>query len=83
MDDDSYQRALNAQLNTTEYRHRLARKLCFGSHGELCGSDREGVEEQPGELGLVLNAVVLWNTTYLQPAAISWTAPVAGPGRDG
>ena len=67
-DDDTYQRSLNAQLNTTESRHRLARKLCFGHRGELRQSYQEGMEDQLGALGLVLNAVVLWNTTYLNAA---------------
>ena len=67
-DDDSYQRSLNAQLNTTESRHRLARKICFGSRGELRQAYQEGMEDQLGALGLVLNAVVLWNTTYLDAA---------------
>lgn len=67
-DDDTYQRSLNAQLNTTESRHRLARKLCFGRRGELRQAYQEGMEDQLGALGLVLNAVVLWNTTYLGAA---------------
>lgn len=67
-DDDTYRRSLNAQLNTTESRHRLARKLCFGYRGELRQSYQEGMEDQLGALGLVLNAVVLWNTTYLNAA---------------
>ncbi|WP_441007492.1 transposase [Saccharopolyspora montiporae] len=67
-DDDTYQHSLNAQLNTTESRHRLARKLCFGHRGELRQSYQEGMEDQLGALGLVLNAVVLWNTTYLGAA---------------
>ena len=67
-DDDTYRRALNAQLNVTESRHRLARKLFFGQRGELRQPYQEGQEDQLGALGLVLNAVVLWNTTYLHAA---------------
>src|SRR5699024_9754179 len=61
-------RSLNAQLNTTEHRHRLARKICFGHRGELRQAYQQGMEDQLGALGLVLNAVVLWNTTYLNAA---------------
>lgn len=57
-EDDTYQRSLNAQLNTTESRHRLARKLCFGWRGELRQAYQEGMEDQLGTLGLVLNAEV-------------------------
>lgn len=63
-----HQRSLNAQLNTTEHRHRLARKLCFGCRGELRQPYQQGMEDQLGALGLVLNAVVLWNSTYLNAA---------------
>ncbi len=67
-DDDSYQRSLNAQLNITESRHRLARKICFGWRGELRQAYQQGMEDQLGALGLVLDAVVLWNSTYLNAA---------------
>jgi len=67
-DDDTYHRSLNAQLNTTEHRHRLARKICFGHRGELRQAYQQGMEDQLGALGLVLNAVVLWNSTYLNAA---------------
>ncbi|WP_438388980.1 Tn3 family transposase [Actinopolyspora saharensis] len=66
--DDTYRRSLNAQLNTTESRHRLARAICFGDRGQLRQTYQEGMEDQLGALGLVLNAVVLWNTTYLDAA---------------
>lgn len=66
--DDTCHRSLNAQLNTTEHRHRLARKLCFGYRGELRQAYQRRIEDQLGALGLVLNAVVLWNTTYLNAA---------------
>jgi hypothetical protein len=67
-DDDSYRRAINAQQNLTESRHRLARKLFFGQRGELRQAYQEGMEDQLGALGLVLNAVVLWTTIYLDAA---------------
>src|SRR6266536_5380156 len=67
-DADSYRRAINAQQNLTESRHRLARKLFFGQRGEFRQAYQEGMEDQLGALGLVLNAVVLWTTTYLNAA---------------
>lgn len=73
-DDDSYRRGINAQQNTTESRHRLARKIFYGQRGELRQSYQEGMEDQLGVLGLVLNAVVLWNSTYLNAALQSLRA---------
>jgi TnpA family transposase len=51
-----------------ESRHRLARKIFHGQRGELRQAYREGQEDQLGALGLVLNAVVLWNTRYIDAA---------------
>ena len=39
-----------------------------GQRGKLRQAYREGQEDQPGVLGLVLNAVVLWNTGYIDAA---------------
>lgn len=58
-----------------EFRHRLARTICFGHRGELRQSYQDGMENQLGALGLVLNAVVLWNTTYLNAAVDQLRAP--------
>jgi hypothetical protein len=48
--------------------HRLARKIFHGRRGEIRRAYREGQEDQLGALGLVLNAVVLWNTRYTDAA---------------
>lgn len=63
--DDTYQRAMNRQLAIQESRHDLARKICHGKRGQIMQSYREGQEDQLAALGLVLNAVALWNTRYL------------------
>ncbi len=63
--DDSYQRRQNRQLTIQEFRHRLGRKICHGNRGQIRQPYREGQEDQLAALGLVLNAVVLWNTRYL------------------
>jgi len=63
--DDSYQRRHNRQLTIQESRHRLGRKICHGNRGQIRQAYREGQEDQLAALGLVLNAVVLWNTRYL------------------
>jgi hypothetical protein len=39
-----------------------------GQRGELRQRYREGQEDQLGALGLVVNAIVLWNTLYMETA---------------
>jgi len=56
---------MNRQLTVQESRHRLARKICHANRGQIRQAYREGQEDQLAALGLVLNAVVLWNTRYL------------------
>ncbi|MFE9574366.1 Tn3 family transposase [Streptomyces sp. NPDC006692] len=67
--DDGSHRMIGKQLNITEARHRLARRIFFGQRGELRRHYREGMEDQLGALGLALNAVVLWNSLCLDRAA--------------
>jgi hypothetical protein len=66
--DDTYRRAMNRQLTVQESRHTLARTRCNGRRGQIHQAYREGQEDQLGALGLVLNAVVLWNSRYLDAA---------------
>lgn len=66
--DETYRRVMNRQLTVQESRHRLARKIFFGKQGRIYQPYREGQEDQLGALGLVLNAVVLWNTRYIDAA---------------
>lgn len=49
----------------------MARAICYGQRGEIRKRYREGQEDQLGSLGLVTNAVVLWNTLYMQEV-LSW-----------
>ena len=63
--DGSCQRRMNRQLTVQESRHRLVRKICPGHRGQIRQAYREGQEGQLAAPGLVLNAVVLWNTRYL------------------
>jgi TnpA family transposase len=68
LDDESYRRRILLQLNRHEARHTLARKLFHGGRGEVRKKYREGQEDQLSALGLVTNAVILWNTIYTQAA---------------
>jgi TnpA family transposase len=67
-DDEDYRRRILTQLNRGEGRHAVARAICHGQRGEIRKRYREGQEDQLGALGLVTNALVLWNTIYTQAA---------------
>jgi len=68
IDDAAYRRRILTRLNRGEGRHELARSIFHGKRGELRQRYREGQEDQPGALGLVVNAVILWNTLYMDAA---------------
>lgn len=55
-------------MGPEEDRYALARAIFHGRHGEVRRRYREGQEDQLSALGLVTNAVVLWNTRYQQAA---------------
>jgi len=64
VDDEAHRRRVLVQLNRDEKRHDLARELFHGDRGRVRKRYREGQEDQLSSLGLVLNAVALWNTIY-------------------
>lgn len=68
IDNEDYRRRILTQLNRGESRHAVARAICYGKRGEIQQNYREGQEDQLGALGLVTNAVVLWNTIYMDAA---------------
>ncbi|MCC2458355.1 MULTISPECIES: Tn3 family transposase [Bacillus] len=68
LNDENYRRKILTQLNRGEARHSLARSVFYGKRGELHQAYRAGQEDQLGALGLVVNAIVLWNTRYMESA---------------
>ncbi|MFP4817394.1 Tn3 family transposase [Providencia hangzhouensis] len=69
IDDEDYRRRILTQLNRGESRHAVARAICHGQKKVKSeNAIRTGQEDQLGALGLVTNAVVLWNTIYMQAA---------------
>jgi hypothetical protein len=54
--------------NLQEGRHARAEKKFHGRRREVFQRYREGMEDQLGALGIVLNCVVLWNTVYIDAA---------------
>lgn len=71
-----YRRQIKVQANHQDGRHALARKIFHGRAGQLHQRYQNGMEDQIGALGLVLNALVLINTRYMGAA-------VAQPRKDG
>ena len=68
IDSKEKRRRILTQLNRQEFRHRLARRVCYGDRGEIRKAYRQEQEEQLGALGLTLNSIALWNATYIQAA---------------
>jgi TnpA family transposase len=63
--DAPLRRRIQAQLNRGESRHALARWLFFANQGEFRTSDYEAMMNRASCLGLLSNAVVLWNTLQM------------------
>ena len=68
IDDENYRRRILTQLNRGEGRYSVARAVFHGQRGELRQRYREGQGDQLGALGLVVNAIILWNTGYMEAA---------------
>lgn len=68
VDQEPYRRQNKRMRNLQEGRHDLGRHLFHGHNGELREAYREGMEDQLGALGLVMNCIALWNTMYLDTA---------------
>lgn len=66
--DDTYRRQMTRQLTVQESCHKLARDVCHSKRGTIHQAYRDGMEDQLGALGLVLNASVLWTTKYIDAA---------------
>ena len=66
--DEANRRRVLVQLNRTEARHDLARAVFHGRRGDLFQAYKSGQEDQLGALGLVVNAIALFNTRYMDRA---------------
>jgi len=63
--DLELRRRSHANLNKGESRHALARAVFFHRLGELRDRTAEAMAYRASGLNLVVNAIILWNTTYL------------------
>jgi TnpA family transposase len=74
IDDETYRRDIHGIRNLQEGRHALAGTVFHGKKGELYQRYHNGMEDQLGALGLVLNCIVLWNTRYMNAALVQLRA---------
>ncbi len=68
LNSEDYRRRINTQLNKGEKLHDLRRFLFFAHQGLIRQRQDEDLANQSSCLTLVTNAVVAWNTVYLQAA---------------
>lgn len=59
-------RRINRQLNKGEALHSLRSHLCYANQGEIRGQSDEQLRNQVGCLNLVTNAIIVWNTVYIE-----------------
>ena len=69
LESEAYRRRIGAQLNKGERLHQLRAWLTFGGDGKIRRKQEDAQTEQALCLNLVANAVVVWNTLYIQAAA--------------
>jgi TnpA family transposase len=63
-----YRRRISNQLNKGETLHSLRRFLFFAHQGQIRQRHDEDLTNQASCLNLVTNAVVAWNTVYMEAA---------------
>ena len=68
LDDPALRRQATAELNKGESRNALARAVCFHRLGRLRDRTPESQQHRAGGLNLVVAAIILWNTVYMQRA---------------
>ena len=67
VDQARYRAQIKGVRNLQEGRRDLARHVFPGRRGGLRRAYHEGMEDQLGALGLVLNCITLWSTLYSTP----------------
>jgi TnpA family transposase len=68
LESEALRRRINTQLNKGEALHALRRFLVIAHEGTLRRKDEDNQQNQAGCLNLLTNAVVVWNTVYMQAA---------------
>ena len=68
VDDRALRRRVLVGLNKQERLHALARTICFGRQGRFGDRGYEAQLNRASALSLVINALIVWDTTYLAAA---------------
>ena len=66
LESEDYRRQINAQLNKGESLHALREFLFVADKGVIRRKQEEAQTNQAMCLNLITNAVVVWNTVYMQ-----------------
>lgn len=66
--DPSLRQRVTAELNKGEAKNTLARAVCFNRLGEIRDRTYELQRHRANGLNLVVAAIILWNTVYLERA---------------
>ena len=66
--DPDYRRRVGAGLNKGESRHKLAHAVFFHRLGEIRDRAFEDQQNRASGLNLVMQAITVWNTVYLDRA---------------
>ena len=64
--DATHRRRINRQLNKGEALHSLRAHLFYANQGQIRGQSDEQLHHQVGCLNLVTNAIIVWNTVYIE-----------------
>ena len=72
--DEGHRRRIHAQLNKGETLHALRRQLFFANQGQLRRRSNDDQDIQGESLTLLTNAIIAWNTTYIESATQHLTA---------
>src|SRR5450755_1950065 len=67
--DPALRRRVTARLNKGEAHNALARAVCFNRLGEIRDRSFENQRHRASGLNLLVAAITLWNTVYLERAA--------------
>jgi TnpA family transposase len=68
LEDEAFRRRIHTQLNKGERLHQLRKFLFFVWDGVITQKYAEEQVNQAGCLNVLTNAVIVWNTVYLQAA---------------
>jgi TnpA family transposase len=66
--NESLRRRIQRGLNKGEAMNALARAIFFGKRGELRERELQDQLQRASALNILINAISIWNTTYLQKA---------------